>query len=583
MVHDTHAPPNPPEPAKAVTGAPLQDWSQLDPKRWLALAVILIAAFMDLLDATIVNVAIPSMQDNLHARYSDIEWIVAAYALAFAALLITGGRLGDIFGRKLVFMTGVLGFTVASVLCGLSQTPGELIGARFLQGAMAGLMVPQVLSIIHVSFPPAERGKVFGMFGGIVGSASVFGPILGGLLVQWNVHNLHWRPIFLVNLPVGLLALIPAYFVIRESKSPSAPRLDLFGMVLAIAAVVLIVYPLTEGRSDGWPLSGYLMMAAAAPVLHVFVLYERRRTARVGSPLVVLSLFRQRSFDAGLSVWLIFNVALSGFFLVWTLYMQIGLGWTPIHSGLTGILFAFGAAPAAGASVQALTPKFGRKVLMAGALLNAAGFAVFIYMAAHYGTRITTWEMIAPLLISGVGFGLVVAPITDLVLSDVPTADAGSASGLFSTVQQVGAALGIALIGVIFFSQLNTQSHKAVDAVAPKLRTTLSAAGLPGPAVDGLVADFGTCIHDRAAATDPTATPASCQKNPQQMGVDAATASKVTAILTSSGQSAAGEDFWRGFGVTLVWMIGDLFLVFLGMFALPKVLREIDPAEKTWA
>ena len=191
--------------------------------------------------------------------------------------------------------------------------------------------------------------------------------------------------------------------------------------------------------------------------------------------------------------------------------------------------------------------------------------------------------MIAPLLISGVGFGLVVAPITDLVLSDVPTADAGSASGLFSTVQQVGAALGIALIGVIFFSQLNTQSHKAVDAVAPKLRTTLSAAGLPGPAVDGLVADFGTCIHDRAAATDPTATPASCQKNPQQMGVDAATASKVTAILTSSGQSAAGEDFWRGFGVTLVWMIGDLFLVFLGMFALPKVLREIDPAEKTWA
>ena len=583
MVHDTHAPPNPSEPAKTVTGAPLQDWSQLDPKRWLALAVILIAAFMDLLDATIVNVAIPSMQTNLNARYSDIEWIVAAYALSFAATLITGGRLGDIFGRKLIFMLGVLGFTAASVLCGLAQSPGQLIGARFVQGAMAGLMVPQVLSIIHVTFPPGERGKVFGMFGGIVGSASVFGPILGGLLVQWNVADLHWRPIFLVNLPIGLLALIPAYFVIRESKSPTAPRLDLFGMVLAIAAVILIAYPLTEGRSEGWPLSGYLMMAAAAPVLIVFVLYERWRTGRAGSPLVVLSLFRRRSFDAGLSVWLIFNVALSGFFLVWTLYMQIGLGWTPVHSGLTGILFAFGAAPAAGASVQVLTPKFGRKVLMAGALLNAAGFAVFIYMVAHYGTGITTWEMVPPLLIAGVGFGLVVAPITDLVLSDVPTEDAGSASGLFSTVQQVGAALGIALIGVIFFSQLNTQSGKAVDAVAPKLRATLSAAGLPAPAVDGLVADFGTCIRDRAAATDPTATPASCQKDPAQMGVDAATASKVTGILAEGGQSAAGEDFWRGFGVTLVWMIGDLFLVFLGMFALPKALREIDPAEKAWA
>ena len=417
----------------------------------------------------------------------------------------------------------------------------------------------------------------------IVGSASVVGPILGGLLVQWNVHNLHWRPIFLVNLPVGLLALIPAYFVIRESKSPTAPRLDLVGMVLAVAAVVLVVFPLTEGRSNGWPLWGYLMMAAAVPVLILFVVYERLRTRTAGSPLVVLSLFRRRSFDAGMGVWLIFNVALAGFFLVWTLYMQIGLGWTPVHSGLTGIIFAFGAAPAAGASVQALTPKFGRKVLMAGALLNAAGFGLFIYMAAHYGTKITTWQMIPPLLIAGIGFGLVVAPITDLVLSDVPTADAGSASGLFSTTQQVGAALGIALIGVIFFSQLNTQSGKAVDAVTPKLRTTLSASGVPGPAIDGLLADFSTCIHDRTAATDPTAVPASCKKDPQQMGLDATTASKVNAILTTSGQSAAGEDFWRAFGVTLVWMIADLLLVFLGMFALPKALREIDPAEKVWA
>ena len=191
--------------------------------------------------------------------------------------------------------------------------------------------------------------------------------------------------------------------------------------------------------------------------------------------------------------------------------------------------------------------------------------------------------MALPLLITGIGMGLVVAPIFDLVLTDVPTADAGSASGLLNTSQQLGQAFGIALIGVVFFAQLNTQSGKAVDAVAPALRATLSAAGLPAPAVDGLVADFGTCIRDRAAATDPTATPASCQKNPEQMGVDAATAAKVTGILADSGQAAAGEDFWRGFGVTLVRMIGDLFLVFLGIFALPKALREIDPAEKAWA
>src|SRR5256714_434233 len=223
-----------------------------DSRRWLALIVLLVAGFMDLLDVTIVNVAVASILRDLRAEYAQIEWIVAGYVLGFAALLITGGRLGDSFGRRRLFLIGMAGFTAASALCGLAGTPAVLIGARFAQGAMSGLMVPQILAIIHVTFPPEERGKVFGLFGGILGSASVAGLIIGGFLLQGNLFGLQWRPIFLVNVPVGLAAMVVAPLVIRESRSPIAPRPDLVGMALAVAGVLMLVYPLTEGRTLGW-------------------------------------------------------------------------------------------------------------------------------------------------------------------------------------------------------------------------------------------------------------------------------------------------------------------------------------------
>src|SRR5262249_14677379 len=236
----------------------------LDPRRWAALVVILVAGVMDLLDVTIVNVAAPSILRDLDATYAQFEWVVSGYVLGFAALLITGGRLGDIFGRKRMFLLGVAGFTVASALCGLAVNPGMLIGARFFEGAMAGLMVPQILAIIHVTFPPQERGKVFGIWGGVLGSASVAGAVLGGVVVQWNLAGWGWRPIFLVNIPVGLAALAAAWFVVPESRSPAALRLDLAGMVLAITGVLMLVYPLTEGRSLGWPAWTFALMAGSA-------------------------------------------------------------------------------------------------------------------------------------------------------------------------------------------------------------------------------------------------------------------------------------------------------------------------------
>lgn len=556
-------------PGEGRAGADGEQTQTLDPRRWLALVVLLVAGFMDLLDVTIVNVAIPTILEDLKAEYAQVEWVVASYVLGFAALLVTGGRLGDIYGRKRVFLIGVVCFTIASALCGVSVNANMLIGSRFLQGAMAGLMVPQILAIMHVTFPAGERGKVLGIWGGVLGSASVAGLVLGGLLVEWDLFGLDWRPIFLVNVPVGLAAVLAAWLLVRESRSPTAPRLDPIGAMLAISAVLMLVYPLTEGRSLGWPLWTFLLMVGSLLVLAVFVLYERRRTRTVGSPVVVLSLFRARAFTAGMLVWLVFWVALGGFFLVWTLYMQVGLGWTPLRAGLTSAAFAIGAAAGSGMSVEVFTPRFGRRVLMAGALLNAAGFGGYLWAADHYGPGIGSWQMVVPLVVSGYGFGLVVAPMVDAILTGVPLEDAGSASGLLTTTQQIGMALGVALVGVLFFGQLDHDSDRGVDTVTPRLRQQLVAAGVPAPAQERVIEGFRTCVRDRSAATDPAEVPASCQVPSGQPQ-----ANQLQQVLTSAGLQANARNFARTFSITLWYGVGLLVVVFLGIFALPRRVRD---------
>ncbi|MFD7457508.1 MULTISPECIES: MFS transporter [unclassified Streptomyces] len=426
-----------------------------DRRRWFALAIVMTAAFMDLVDVTIVNIALPSMQRADGATLSQIQWITAGYALAFAAGLITGGRLGDIHGRKRVFLIGIGGFTLASALCGFAANPEMLVAARVLQGAMAALMVPQVLSIVHATFPAHERGKVFGLFGAVVGLGAVSGPLLGALLTEWNLFGLEWRPIFLINLPVGLAGLILGGRFITESKAPRALKLDLVGVALVTLGLLMLVYPLTRGRELGWPLWGYASMAGALAVFAVLVAYERRKAVRDGSPLIELSLFKVKSFAAGIAVQTVFGIALGVFFLVWTLYMQIGLGWGPLKAGLTGIPFSVAVSMAAGLSVQKLVPRFGRKVLQAGALTMAAGVLLYLWEADHYGLAIAPWQMALPLVVMGAGMGLIVAPLTDAVLSGVPREHSGSASGLINTVQQMGNALGLGLVSVVFFGVID--------------------------------------------------------------------------------------------------------------------------------
>ncbi|MFB7464131.1 MFS transporter [Streptomyces sp. NPDC056224] len=446
------------ETAPASTNGSPTDGSTADRRRWLALAIVMTAAFMDLVDVTIVNIAIPSMRQDLNASTSAIQWITAGYALAFAAGLITGGRLGDIYGRKRLFLIGIAGFTTASLLCGIAADPGILVASRILQGAMAALMVPQVLSIIHVTFPPHERGKVFGMFGAIVGLGAVSGPMLGALLTQWNLFGLEWRPIFLINLPVGIAGVILGRKFITESKAPNALRLDLVGVVLATAAMVMLIYPLTQGRENDWPLWGFVCMGAVPLVIVAFIAYEKHKIRKDGSPLVELSLFKVRSFAGGIAVQLTFGLATGIFFLVWTLMMQMGLGWSALRAGTTGIPFSIAVSVAAGMSVQKLVPRFGRKVLQAGALTMAAGLLLYIWESAHYGMEIASWQMAAPLIVMGLGMGLIVAPLTDAVLSEVPREHAGSASGLINSTMQMGNALGLALTSVVYFGVIENET-----------------------------------------------------------------------------------------------------------------------------
>jgi EmrB/QacA subfamily drug resistance transporter len=549
------------EPGRAPGGA--------DPRRWAALAVVLAAGFMQLVDISIVNVAIPSIQRDLDATYAQIQWVLAGYQLAFAVMLITGGRLGDIFGRKRMFMIGMSGFTLASALCGLAQSPEMLIGSRVLQGLFGAIMFPQILSVIQVTFPPKERAGAFGMFGATIGLATIMGPLVGGLLIEADLFGLQWRPIFLVNVPIGILALAAAARYLIESRAPRALRLDPIGVAIVTAGLLLLVYPLVQGRDLDWPLWTFLSMAAAVPVLVAFAVYERHKKRLDGSPLIDLDLFRQRSFVPGLAVAGIFFMGIPAFFLIFSLWLQIGLGFSALHAGVTGVPFAVGSALASAASVR-LAPALGRRVLSAGSLLLVAGMAGLIWTVDHYGGAVHSWQLIPALLVCGLGLGLVIAPLVNVVLAGIRGQDAGAASGVLSTVQQVGGAVGVALIGVIFFGLLGSQAAAVADDVIPGLQRDLQAAGLPPAVTQQLAAGFRTCFEDRANAKDPSAVPASCARAQAQ----GQSQPQLAQVVGTAADDARRQSFSQAFQRSLLFEIGVFLASFLLVFLLPQARGE---------
>jgi EmrB/QacA subfamily drug resistance transporter len=551
---------------------------QFDPRRWTALLALLLAAFMDLLDGSIVNVAIPQIQKDLGATYAAIQWVTAGYALSFAVLLITGGRLGDIFGRKRIFLIGVVGFTLASLLCGVAQSEMMLVAARFVQGAFSALMIPQILSIIQVTFPEGERVKAFGLYGAVVGVATVSGPLLGGLLVEGNLFGLEWRPIFLINLLVGSIALFAVMKQVRESKSPHAMRLDPIGVVLVTTGLLFLLYPLVQGRDLGWPAWAYVLMVASVPMLAAFALYERRKKRIDDSPLVELSLFKQRSFVVGLLIGMVFFAGIASFFLVFTLYLQIGLGFTPLAAGLTGLPFSVGSIITSALSSQ-LATRLGKKVLVIGMPLLVLGMATTLVTVNLAGIGLTGWDLAPAMFISGLGLGMVIAPLADVILAGIRGREAGAASGVLNTTFQVGGAVGLALVGVVFFGLLTARSSASIDAVVPQVSAGLKQIGVPASAQPLIIDGFRVCFSDRMAEKDPFVIPPSCQQGQSQLGLLSPEAGQqLGAVMTQAANDALKYNFTDAMRTALWFEIGVFGLAFLLVFFLPSRAPDAAPS-----
>ena len=481
-----------------TTGSPAQDTispghaaappaAQVSRRTWLATALMLVAVFMELMDVTMANVAVPSIRKDLGASYGQVQWVVAGYSLAFAVALMTGGRLGDIWGRKKVFLTGLAAFIVTSLMSGVAPDPAFLLTSRVLQGLAAAVMLPQVLASISVWFPAGKRQAAFGLFGAVTGMGGVVAPLIGGGLINANLFSLGWRPIFLINIPIGLITLAAALFFVDESAVHAAPRLDLPGAVTGALGIFLLVFPVIQGRAAGWPAWGWALLALAVPAFAVFAAIEQRRTRRGQSTVADLSLLRRRSFPAGLLVTLVFFGGVTATAFILMIYLQSGFGYSPLRAGLSLVPLALALVAGSGMSIG-MSKRLGRTVLQIGCLVSAGGVIWLSVVTGSHVAALSIWDIVPPLATFGLGLGLTVAPLTDFVLAGVPLHSAGSASGLQSAIIQVGNAVGVAVLGVIFFGLLASHApapgaghgpHPAITAAqvhagfAGSMRTTL--------------------------------------------------------------------------------------------------------------
>jgi EmrB/QacA subfamily drug resistance transporter len=407
---------------------------------------------MTFLDFFIVNVALPSVQHDLHAGPAAVQLVVAGYGLTFAAGMITGGRLGDLYGRRRMFTIGLALFTVTSAACGLAPNANLLVIARVLQGGAGAMMTPQVLAILGTVYAGQRRARAFAAYGMVMGIAGVLGQLLGGLLIQADIGGSSWRGIFLINVPVGLAGLLLAGRLVPESRGERGDRsaLDLAGTALATLGLAAVIAPLAEGQQHGWPLWTWLSLAAGPILLAAFAARQARRKRSGRAPLVDLALFGNRAFAVGSLAALSYALVPPSFFFVLALYLQDGRGYSALFSGVvfTAVGVGFFAAMLL---TQAMTARLGKQILALGALVTAAGCALM---------AVTAWagsagELLPPLAIAGFGMGMVLVPLSATVLANVEPRQAGSGAGVLATFQQVGGALGVAVIGTLFFAALS--------------------------------------------------------------------------------------------------------------------------------
>ena len=447
------------EPSAETTGP------GIDARRRVALAVVLSGIFVTVMDNSIVNVAIPTIRSTLHTSFGEAELTIAGYALAFSAGMITGGRLGDIWGQRRVFMVAFAAFTLTSFVCGVAPTIQVLIAGRLLQGASAAMLSPQVFALVRMSFADGgERTSAFGAMGVAIGLANVAGLILGGLLVQADLFGFGWRMIFLINLPIGIAAILLTPLVLADVRSGEHKRLDLAGVALSTLAMLLLILPLVEGPERGW--AGWpSAMLVASPVAFVgFYLHQRRKSRRGLSPLLETDLFGDRAFNVGALLILIFWASTTPFSFSYVLLMQTGYGYSPLATA--GSLAILGGAFAFVSPIASRLASFGvRRIMMAGVLVDLAGMLLALVLCWTVDPLPAEW-LLPSLLLVGIGMGLFMTPILNAVMSGIHDRFVGSASGVLTTMQRGGNALGVAALEVPFFLTLSSAGSRGLSLTA---------------------------------------------------------------------------------------------------------------------
>ncbi len=443
-----------------------------DPRRWLMLPVVLMAMFMAGFDIWAVNVAAPSLQRDLHVSDASLQLIVGGYAFMYASGMVTGGRLGDLFGYRRMFMIGVVTFVTASLLCGISQTPAELVTARLIQGLTGATMVPQVLALITATFPPAERARALSWFGVTMGVGFVSGQILGGGLLSLNVLGLGWRAIFLVNVPVGIAALVASALLVPPAWSKRRPRLDPLGAVGVSGSLALALVPLTLGRDEGWPVWTWVCLALALPVLGLTLAWERRLSGRGGEPLLDLPLFRDRAFSAGLVASFGLTFFFGSFMFVLTLLLQAGLGQEPFHAGVETLPLAatFTTASILGPRIAG---RLGSRSITLGALLTSLATLGLVLTGHGFGGHLTAWDLAPATAVIGIGQGIALPSLMGVVLAHIRPQRAGAAAGVLTTTQQFGIASGVAIVGAIFYGKLGGVASRGTFVSAMEVAMTV--------------------------------------------------------------------------------------------------------------
>ena len=414
--------------------------------------ILLAGAFLPIMDFFITNVALPSIDSSLHASASALQLVIAGYGVAYAALLVLGGRLGDRYGRHRVFSYALVGFVLASLACGLSPSVGALIAARIVQGATAALLIPQVLATFHHTLEGDRKARAVALYGATSGIAAVVGQLVGGLLVSADIAGTSWRPIFLVNVPLGVLVLVVAARIVPNTRSPHPVGVDLPGTVLFAATLTALLIPLTEGHSLGWPWWTWTMIALAAVLGAVTFRVERRAEQRGEIPLLPPSLLRLPSMARGLAMILVFSLGFGAFMFVFALTVQNGLHADALHGGLAilpmALLFFLGSLGA-----PRLIGRFGRAALSAGAVIQLAGLASLVAVLVGGWPHVSLWAMAVPLALVGAGQSMLFAGLFRSVLADVPTHLGGIGSGVLITLQQSGLALGVATLGTLYLAR----------------------------------------------------------------------------------------------------------------------------------